>query len=143
MISRRRLVGSGVVGGLLGALGGREAEAVAAAAQQRGDRDNFDEVVQALNNVRSELRSQREFTEIAQIREAQRTFLRANGKLPDFIEVGANAWFDAYDWHVRWQQPLSVGRDVNGRLTLALLQTLVILRPEVAANFISLPYDAR
>ena len=41
------------------------------------------------------------------------------------------------------EQPLNVSRDANGRLTLVLLSTLLILRPEAQANYMSLPYDQR
>ena len=77
------------------------------------------------------------------IREAQLTFLRGNGKLPDYIDVGTDLWFSAYDWHVRWQQPLTVGRDPGGRLTLQLIATQLVLRSDAQGNFMSLPYDQR
>ena len=80
---------------------------------------------------------------VAGIRDAQKTFLKVNGKLPDFIDVGIDPWFAAYDWHVRWQQPLVLGRDAAGRYTLALMQTLLVLHPESPATFMSLPYDGR
>ena len=63
--------------------------------------------------------------------------------MPDFIDVGSDLWFAAYDWHVRWQQPITIARDAMGRTTLALLQTALVLRPDSAANYLSLPYDAR
>ena len=86
---------------------------------------------------------QRTFGEIAVIRDAQKTFLRQNGKLPDYMDVGADVWFAAYDWHVRWQQPITLGRDATGRLTLQMLQTAIVLRPDTAPSFTSLPYDIR
>ena len=57
--------------------------------------------------------------------------------------MGSDLWFNAYDWHVRWRQPITIGRDAMGRTTLQLLQTGLVLRPDSAANFMSLPYDAR
>jgi hypothetical protein len=93
--------------------------------------------------LRDELRQERQFSEIDPIRTVQKQFLRANGKLPDFVEVGADVWFHAYDWHVRWQVPRVEGRDAQGRLTLAMNQTLVVLRPDVQASFVGLPFDAR
>ena len=85
----------------------------------------------------------RQFNEIAPIRAAQKTYMRSNGKLPDFIEVGSDVWFQVYDWHVRWQHPLEQGRDAQGRLTMAMNNTLIILRPDALGNFVGLPYDAR
>ncbi len=100
-------------------------------------------IVRALNDLRNEVRTQRQFPEIGALRDAQVTFLRSNGKLPDYIDVGTDLWFAAYDWHIRWQQPLNVSRDPSGRLTLVLISTLLIMRPEAQGNYVSLPYDQR
>jgi hypothetical protein len=139
MIPRRQVLGGALAGGVLGALAEPELEAAA----QNSDRLDVTPIVRALNDLRTEVRTQREFTEISALRDAQLTFLRANGKLPDYIEVGTDQWFAAYDWHVRWQQPLNVSRSANGRLTLSLLSTLLVLRPEAQPGFMSLPYDQR
>ena len=139
MIPRRHVIGGALAGGMLGALAEPELEAAA----QSSDRIDMAPVVRALNELRTEVRSQRQFVEIASIREAQLTFLRSNGKLPDYIDVGTDLWFSAHDWHIRWQQPLNVSRDANGRLTLAVMSTLLVLRPEAQASYMSLPYDTR
>jgi hypothetical protein len=135
MIDRRQLLEGGLMGGVAGAFAGGGA--------QRGDGREAAEVVKAIDDLREEFRRQRQFTEIASIREAQLVFLRANNKLPDYIEVGADLWFAAYDWHVRWQQPLTISRDATGRTTLLLLATQLVLRPDAQGNFMSLPYDNR
>ncbi len=135
MIDRRHMLSGGVMGGVVGAFAGAEA--------QRSDSRDAAEVVRALNELRDEIRSQRAFGEIRAIRDAQITFLRSNNKLPDYIEVGSGHWFAAYDWHVRWQQPLTISRDVTGRLTLLLLSTQLILRPDAEGTFMSLPFDNR
>lgn len=124
------------MGGVLGAFAEPEA-------QRSAESLDVTQIVRALTDLRSEIRNQRRFTEIAAVRDAQVTFLRSNGKLPGFIDVGSDVWFAVHDWHVRWQQPLNISRDAAGRMTLLLLSTQVILRPEAAANFISLPYDDR
>ena len=135
MIGRRQMLGSGVMGGVMGAFASGDA--------QRSDARDAAEIVKALDDLREEIHKQRLFTEIATIREAQLTFLRGNGKLPDYIDVGTDLWFSAYDWHVRWQQPLTVGRDPGGRLTLQLIATQLVLRSDAQGNFMSLPYDQR
>jgi hypothetical protein len=139
MIPRRQVLGGALAGGVLGALGEPELEAAA----QSSDRVDVMPIVRALNDLRSEVRTQRQFAEIGALREAQLNFLRSNGKLPDYIDVGTDHWFAAHDWHIRWQQPLNVSRDANGRLTLVLMLTLLVLRPEAQANYMSLPYDQR
>jgi hypothetical protein len=143
MFSRRQLMGGGGLSALFGILGASEAAAASTGATQQRTRDEEPPVADAIDRLREELRVQRTFGEIAAIREAQKTFLRQNGKLPDFIDVGADVWFAAYDWHVRWQQPIAVGRDAAGRLTLQMLQTAVVLRADTAPGFTSLPYEAR
>jgi hypothetical protein len=136
MIARRQMIGGGLMGGVLGAF-------AEPGAQRSGDGVDVAPIVRALDELRAEVRNQRVFGEIAGVRTAQLGFLRANGKMPDFIDVGTDVWFAAHDWHIRWQQPLNISRDAAGRMTLVLFQTLLILRSEVAGNYISIPYDNR
>jgi hypothetical protein len=63
--------------------------------------------------------------------------------MPDFLEVGANPWFALYDWHVRWQQELTVQRDGQGRYTILFMGTTVILRADSQDAFVGMPYDVR
>ena len=114
-----------------------------AAAQQPMSERHVNEIVQAIRSIRTELEQQRSFPEIQQIRDAQKQFLRANSKFPDFIEVGTDIWLRVYDWHVRWQLPVTLGRDPAGRYTLTLLGTSVIMRTDAQADFVGLPYDNR
>lgn len=137
---RRDLMATGVLGAWLGGL----AEPVEASQASGSSADRaLDRVAEAVGELRAEWREQRQFPEIASVRAAQKAFLRANGKLPDFVELGADLWFAVFDWHVRWQHPMVEGRDAQGRVTLALNGTQVILRADVAGNFVGLPYDAR
>jgi hypothetical protein len=144
MIPRRGLLGSAALG-LLGVIAGSDdAEAVGAtgdAEQDPATERGLARVSDAIAQLRLELRTQRQFTELEPIREAQKQFLRANAKLPDFIEVGADLWFAVHDWHVRWQQPLTLGRDGLGRYTVLLNPTLVIMRAETIGSFLGQPYD--
>lgn len=139
MIRRRELLGGTVLGGLLG--GTPEANAAAGDPQDRMD---FSGVVRALDELRSTLRTNRDFPEIAQVRDAQKQFLRQQGKLPDFIEVGIDIWFDAYDWHIRNQLLPTLGRDAAGRYTIALMDTVLIMRPDFPqARYVGPPFDNR
>jgi hypothetical protein len=138
---RRDLLSGGTLGALLGSAV-VPASAAGQASGQASDRA-IDRVAEAIGDLRAELRDQRQFNEIAPIRAAQKTYMRSNGKLPDFIEVGADLWFQVYDWHVRWQHPIEESRDAQGRLMIAMNGTLVILRADALGNFMGLPYDAR
>ena len=142
MVARRRLLGGGVLGGVLGVLAADRAEPADAAAAQQRQSENMTEVTDAIDKLRQELRNERLFTELTAVREAQVRFLAANGKFPDFIEVGTDVWWALHDWHVRWQQPITLARDAMGRYTILLMQTIVIMRPETKDS-IGLPYDGK
>ena len=145
MVSRRLALRGGILGAVGGILGGAEARAepaAAAPAVQRGD-DGNERIVAAIDRLRDELHAERLFPEIAAIRDAQKTFLRVNGKFPDYIDVGSDVWFAVQDWHVRWQQPLAMSRDPLGRYTFVLNQTALVLRPDSLASFVSLPDDSK
>jgi hypothetical protein len=143
MIDRRQLL---TAGGLLGALApAGEGTATAFGAGQMSDRQMGD-VLAALTNISKAIETvaaHESFAAILPLRNRQVDYLKGNGKFPDFIDVSADVWMAAYDWHVRLLQPLTLGRDSTGRYTLMLGYTALVLRPDVAPNFISTPYDNR
>jgi hypothetical protein len=142
MIPRRNLVTGGLMGSVLGALGGT-ADADAAPAGADVTEDMVSKVVAAITGLRTEIQAWKTFPEIAPIRDAQLTHLRANGKFPDYMEIGTSQWLSVHDWHIRWQQPLNIGRDSLGRYTLLFGQTYLIMRVDAAPNFMGVPYDNR
>ena len=145
MIPRRSLVTGGLMGGVLGALGnGDDADAAPVAAAGADVTDEMvSRIVTAIAGLRSEVLALKSFPEIAPVREAQLNHLRANGKFPDYMEVGTTPWFAVHDWHVRWQQPLTLGRDNLGRYTLLFNQTYLIMRIDAIPAFMGVPYDNR
>src|SRR5262245_28148588 len=144
MITRRKALWATLFGSAAAVATTTDAEARQAAAQSSRAADEHEErIVAALNGIREELAAARQFTEIVSVREAQKRFLRANGKLPEYIEVGTDVWFSVHDWHVRWQQQMSLSRDRLGRYTIALDSTLVVMRPELGPWFVGVPYDAK
>ena len=132
MLDRRELL---TLGGFLGGMGGT-------GAGQTSDRYALD-TVNALKAIGTAITQQQSFDAINPLRERQTTYLKANNKFPDFIDISVEVWTAVYDWHVRMQQPLVVGRDALGRYTMMLGFTALVLRPDVAPNFISTPYDNR
>jgi hypothetical protein len=142
MVPRRRALN------LLTLAGGLSAVAAPARAQS-GSRDarspdeRLDDIVKAVQSVREEVTRQSSFWEITPVRDQLRTFLRLNGKFPDFVEVGADVWQQIYDWHVRFQLPITIGRSADGRYTIPLMATTVILRTDSAPLYIGTPYDGR
>jgi hypothetical protein len=81
--------------------------------------------------------------EIMAVRTKQMEFVKAQGKFPDFIDVGIDIWHAVHDWHIRLQQQLVFGRDTVGRYTLMLGFTALVLRSDSVASYISTPYDSR
>jgi hypothetical protein len=140
MIARRHLLGTTLLGGLLGTTvppaGGEYGQLSDPRAQ---------EIVEGLKEIRRAIDSQRQpnNAEIVGLRQRQMDFLRASGKFPDFIEAGSDVWFGVYDWHVRHFQPMTLGRDATGRYTIMLMSTAVILRPDSPPTFVGIPYDNR
>ncbi len=142
MVHRRAVLTGTMLGGALSAL---TMPAEAAGSQTAGPASDrlLEEVAKAVRTVRDEIERQYTFWEIEAVRDQARTFLRANGKFPDFIEVGSDVWQRVYDWHVRFQQPIALGRTGDGRYTILLLATNVVMRPDLAAGFIGVGYDLR
>ena len=67
------------------------------------------ELVSALKEIRMTIAAGESFAEILPVRSRQLDFLKAQGRFPDFIDVGADVWYAVHDWHVRLQQPLVLG----------------------------------
>jgi hypothetical protein len=139
MIDRRELL---TLGGLLGGLGTTENGGGGAGQTQVTDR-NVKDLTDALKTIGSALTAQQSFDAINPVRVSQNAYLRGNGKFPDFIDVGINVWVAIYDWHVRMQQPLVLGRDLNGRYTMMLGFTALVLRQDAVSDLIGIPYDNR
>jgi hypothetical protein len=116
---------------------------VASALPQQVSEEGLASIAKEIAGLRDELKTERQFTELGPIRDTQKTFLRSNGKFPDYIEVGPDVWFAVHDWHVRWQQPTTIGRDALGRYTIVLNQTTIVMRPDVLGSYIGIPYDSR
>jgi hypothetical protein len=136
MVERRNLVGGGLAASLTALIAGGEAEA----AQQTG---HDPQLTEAVNNVRQSIDNLHTgaWARVNQIREQQRIWLRANHRYPDFIEIGVDIWDALYDWHVRYQQPISMTRSPDGRYLMAFMFTTFILRPDMAANYVGPPFD--
>jgi hypothetical protein len=139
MIDRRELL---TLGGLLGALAPSGAPAEGIGTAQLSDRQVGD-LASALAGIATAITREHNFDAVVPIRTRQNDYLRANAKFPDFIDVALDVWMNVYDWHIRLQQPLVLGRDVSGRYTLMLGFTALVLRQDAAPSFIGIPYDNR
>ena len=144
MVERRDVIGGGLAAGLAAVFGGdalQGAQTQRSAAASAADADTA--TGKAIDALRDMLEHQHESLDIMQIRSQQRTFLKANQKFPDFIDVGIDVWERLHDWHVRNRQPLSVVRTNDLHYGMVLVETTLILQPQQPGSYISWGYDVR
>ena|SRR5436190_23297164 len=139
MIDRRELL---TLGGLLGIAPAR-ANGEGAAVGQNSNDSSWRDIAAELQKIRLLVAERQSFGELDVVRKSQFDYLRANGRFPDFIDLGITPWLTIHDWHIRMQQPLVLGRDNNGRYTMMLGFTTLVLRPDWVVTAIGIPYDQR
>jgi len=141
MVGRRNVLGSSLLAGLTGAL----ATSTTAEAEPMAAEDTSGAAAAAIDRLRTTFERQSSpaivAASIGQIRQQQRVFIRANQKYPDYLEVGLGVWEDVYDWHVRYQQPITAARLADGRYALSFMFTNLILRPDQAFEFVGFGFD--
>ena len=138
VVDRRSLLNGTLFSGLAALTPGQQSRS--------SSQDNGDDlaVAKAINDLNTTVqRAVQTSPELARIRDQQHTFLKANQKFPDFIEVGLSVWEGVVDWHVRHQQSFSMSRSAEGRYLMAIGFTTLILRPELADNYVGPGMDAR
>jgi len=140
MPTRREVMTAGVMGPLASATAPARTEAM----------DDLDRVVSEVRAMQlSVQRLNTSITEaarvttgaLADLRERFAVYLRTTGRFPEYIDVGVDVFYEAYDWQVRHQQPLQVSRQAGSRLALVFMYTQLVLRPEQERGFIGIPYD--
>lgn len=135
MVERRNLVGGGLVAGITAMM--------APGAEAAAQRDNSDAVSKAVEELRATIQSNHNnpWRVIAQVREHQRTWIRANYRYPEFIDIGIDIWDALHDWHVRFQQPINMARLQDGRYVMSFMFTTFVLRPDALPNYVGPPYE--
>jgi hypothetical protein len=140
MVGRRDVLGGSLVAGLSGAFAPAPNEPAVAAVE-----DTSEAAASAVDRLRASIERQATpgtvSPSIAAVRQQQRTYVRAHDKYPDFIEVGLNVWEDVYDWHVRYQMPITAARLADGRYVLGFMFTSLILRPDQALDYVGFGFD--
>jgi len=135
------MLGSGLLAGLRGAFG----ESPAAESPAMAADDTSEAAASAIDRLRALI--ERTSTpsaasaSIALIRQQQRTYIRSHDKYPDFIDVGLGVFEEVYDWHVRYQQPITAARLADGRYTIGFMFTNLILRPDQALDYVGFGFD--
>jgi hypothetical protein len=105
----------------------------------------LEDIRRAVEQMAARTTACQEFTcpAVDQIRQTQKQYFKANGKFPDFIDVGYDLFMAAHDWHVRARQEPHQARTPDGRLSMRFFMTMLILRNDVSDGFLSVGYDAR
>jgi len=147
MISRREVVTGGVLGSL-------SASALAEAGQGRATNRDSEGVANELANIKDELSKIKDVLDdglrksslahdaaISRLRDTFQVFLKANGKFPEFCEIGSDVFYTVYDWHVKHQQQINIMRLGESRMAIQFMFTQLVLRWEQNGNFIGIPYD--
>jgi hypothetical protein len=152
MLARRRMLGTTLFGGLLGSaipasVSARSRTAAEAGPDEQNNQSSerqLTEIADALKDLRKAIEApQGAFVEILPIRQKQVDYLKATNKFPDFIDVGLDVWFAVHDWHIKHLQQPALGRDANGRYTMSVMGTQLVMRPDLVPTFVSAPYDSR
>jgi hypothetical protein len=149
MMSRRTVLNGTALGSALAALTPQPALEARGEESAQGNSDRVNVTIDtsaltsSIDALRTQVTRQDSFWEIEPVRREIKTFLRQAGKYPDYIEVGTDIWHQVHDWHVRYQQPMTVARSPEGRYTILLYSTQVIMRTELAATYIGQAYDNR
>lgn len=119
----RRLMMFGFAAGAAGAGSAEAAQRSSSSMPTDTDRQTVD----VLKDIAGQLRSQIDPPILTTIRDAQHSFLRANQRYPEYIEVGVGVWDQLYDWHVHTGQQLQIARLTDGRYGMATLMSIMVL----------------
>ena len=140
MVARRDVIGGGLVTGLAAAFGGP-----AGGEAQRDPSADLAQlkVADAIDQLRQSIERRNDSADVAHIRAQQRTFLRANQKFPDFIDVGIDVWERLQDWHIRTGQAVMIARTNDGHYAMPFGMTTLLLQPQQTGAYISWGYDSR
>jgi hypothetical protein len=141
MVQRRDLVGGGLVAGLAATFMSPSAEAAAPDDESQASARAINRFREAFERQFDEVYSSK-WRGVSRVRQQQRTWILATRKYPDFIEIGLDVWDNVYDWHVAYQQPLSVTRIADGRYAMVFMFTTLLLRSDQNPDFVGYAFDA-
>ena len=135
MISRRDLLASSVGAATLAA-----PDSTGATVLQSDNAVYYTEMIAELREIRRAV-SIDGTQAIALIRGAQRTYLKNSGRFPEFIDVGYDVFQSAMDWLIAVRQPVTINRLPDGRYTVALFASTIVLRPDFPDDYVGQGYD--
>ena len=143
MVTRRDVVTGGALSALTAAAFAEPAPAEQddgqTASAVRGLRGSLDSINSTLNTAFET--NAVAFGYVPKIREMFTTFMRANFKFPDYMEIGMDVFYDLYDWHIKHNRQMEVSRVLDNRMAIRFMFTLMVLRPEQDPKYLGIPYD--
>lgn len=112
-----------------------------------GRQPDMDDVSGLLIEIRDELRLARTTCaacpEVEAVRTAQYTYVKTQGRYPATIEVGFRVFETVHDWLRSQPQPVTIAQLPDGRYRLRFGFTALILRTDVAPEFVGYGSDSR
>jgi hypothetical protein len=132
MMSRRELLAGGAAGTLAGE--------VAGAAAQDTDAQYLSRILDELRGIHRAV-SFGDARGLASIRLARRTYFKNTGRFPEFVDVGFDVYESVIDWLVAMQQPVAIDRQADGKYTVALYGTTIVLRSDFPDDYVGQGYD--
>jgi len=111
-----------------------------ATATQNDDAQYFSAMISELREIRRAVSI--DGTEaINTIRAAQRTYLKNSSRFPEFVDVGYDVFQSVIDWLIAVQQPVTINRLTDGRYTIVLFASTIVLRPDFPDGYVGQGYD--
>ena len=132
MMSRRELLAGGAAGTLAGG--------VAGAAAQDTDAQYLSRILDELRGIHRAV-SVGDAQSLASIRLARRMYFKNTGRFPEFVDVGFDVYESVIDWLVAMQQPVTIDRQADGKYSVALFATTIVLRSDFPDNYVGQGYD--
>jgi hypothetical protein len=143
MISRREVVTAGVLGTLATA-GKAEAAEVQQDVQtlKEGFKALEDTIKGLQNSIDQGLRgNSMDFGSVGTVKDKIEKYAKTSGKFPEYCEVGLSVYHDVYDWHVKHAQPIRITRVLQDQMSIGFMFTTLVLRYDLDASHIGLPFD--
>lgn len=78
---------------------------------------------------------------VGRIRAVRKAHLKQTGRFPLYVDVGVDIFEGTIDWLTALEQPVTISQQGDGRYTVSLLGTTLVLRPDYPDNYVGQGYD--
>jgi hypothetical protein len=143
MVARRKMIAGSLIAGLVGAVIPTSGDANTAANAPAAADENtpiFQKILEELQYHRPSCGIE-SCPSLDAIRRQQHTFLKAQGRYPEFIDVGLGPWEELYAWHIKYQVPVKISLRPDGYYGLPFYLTTIVLKPNMQTDYVGSAYD--